>query len=60
MHEAREILWAVASADVARPLNPQEERLLSDLLQREWPALDRLPDDEQPEIPGFLIGAPND
>jgi hypothetical protein len=58
MHEARELLWSVASRDLTRPLNPQEERLLSEVLQQEWSAIERWPDDAEPEIPAFLIPSP--
>jgi hypothetical protein len=55
MHEAREILWSVAALDLARGLYPNEERLLSELLQQEWPSVPRWPDDAEPEIPAFLV-----
>jgi hypothetical protein len=58
LHEAREILWAVATRDLARRLYPQEERLLSELLQKQWSALERWPDDVEPEIPSFLMASP--
>jgi hypothetical protein len=55
MHEAREILSSVATTDLARRLRPQEERLLSELLQQEWMRIDRLVIWVTPEIPSFLI-----
>lgn len=55
MHEAREILWTVAARDLARSLHPQEERLLSELIQHEWSSIERWPDDAEPEIPAFLM-----
>jgi hypothetical protein len=57
MHEAREILSSIASQDLARPLHLQEERLLSELLQKEWTGLTRQPDDLRPEIPSFLMAS---
>lgn len=59
-HEAREILWSIAARDLTRRLYPQEERLLSELLQQEWPALERFAGDVEPEIPAFLVASPSD
>lgn len=59
MHEAREILSGVATRDLSRALYPQEERLLSELLQRGWTAVERWPDDAAPEIPSFLVSSNN-
>ncbi len=52
--EARDVLRAVASIDVARRLYAQEERLLGELLQGAWYDLagER---DVAPEIPSFLV-----
>jgi hypothetical protein len=55
MDEAFDVLWVAAARDLERRLNPQEERLLTELLQQAWPALQRWPDDTEPEIPAFLI-----
>src|ERR1051326_8129648 len=41
LHEARDILWSVATTDLRRRLYPQEERLLSELLLQEWPHMER-------------------
>jgi hypothetical protein len=57
MHEAHEVLWSVAARDLARGLSPHEERLLGELLQKEWATITRLPDDAAPEIPDFLISS---
>jgi len=56
MHDARLILWSVASVDLNRRLYPQEERLLSELLQHMWPT--RRVDPAVPEIPSFLVREP--
>jgi hypothetical protein len=53
--EALDVLWVAAARDLERRLNPQEERLLTELLEQAWPALQRWPDDAEPEIPAFLI-----
>src|SRR5262249_45344360 len=55
VNEAWDILWTAAARDLERRLHPQEERLLAELLQQAWPALQRWPDDGEPEIPAFLI-----
>ncbi|HEY9228808.1 MAG TPA: hypothetical protein VIP11_19305 [Gemmatimonadaceae bacterium] len=55
MHEARDILWSVAATDLTRRLYPQEERLLSDLLQKAWPARAAELAQIEPEIPSFLL-----
>lgn len=59
MHDARDVLWSVASVDLTRGLYPQEERLLSDLLQHMWPTRRADPAvPAVPEIPSFLVRAP--
>ena len=55
MPEAHELLWSVAARDLTRGLHAHEERLLGELLQKEWATITRLPDDAAPEIPDFLI-----
>ncbi|HEY4219610.1 MAG TPA: hypothetical protein VGM67_20900 [Gemmatimonadaceae bacterium] len=56
MHDARETLRAVAAIDVARRLYPQEEQLLSEILQEAWNDPERRMLDIVPEIPSFLRG----
>ncbi len=52
--EARDVLRAIASIDVARRLYAQEERLLGELLQGAWYDLAGQRD-VAPEIPSFLV-----
>lgn len=47
--DARDMLGAIAAAELGRPLYSQEDRLLSELLQQTAPAA-TVP----PEIPSFL------
>jgi hypothetical protein len=51
---ARDILWSVASVDLGRRLYPQEERLLSEMLDFEWLDIMRAAAAFDPEIPEFL------
>lgn len=57
MHDAREILRSVAAIDVSRRLYPQEEQLLSEVLQEAWNDPERRAMDIVPEIPSFLRSA---
>jgi hypothetical protein len=54
MHDARDVLRAVAAIDVSRRLYAQEEQLLSELLQGAWHDLAGRRD-VAPEIPSFLV-----
>jgi len=56
MHDARETLRAIAAIDVSRRLYPQEEQLLSEVLQEAWNDPERRVLDIVPEIPSFLRG----
>jgi hypothetical protein len=56
MHDARETLRSLAAHDVARRLYPQEEQLLSEVLQAAWNDPERRTLDIVPEIPSFLRG----
>jgi hypothetical protein len=53
-HELRERLRLAAVAEMRRELNAQEERLLSDVLQRR-PDAGQPSDRVEPEIPSFLL-----
>lgn len=54
LDDARDVLRSIGSFDLARRLYPQEERLLAELLQTNWPSGQR-PVDITPEIPSFLV-----
>ena len=56
IHDARDVLRTILSTEFERPLFDQEERLLGELLQTEWPTIERRPGRLTPEIPAFLIG----
>jgi hypothetical protein len=58
MHDARETLRAYAAIDLSRRMYPQEEQLLSEVLQEAWQADAREMPDIVPEIPSFLRSTP--
>ncbi|MDB4875983.1 MAG: hypothetical protein JWM41_2429 [Gemmatimonadetes bacterium] len=58
MHDARETLRSFAAIDLSRRLYPQEEQLLSEVLQEAWNDEMRQMPDIVPEIPSFLRSTP--
>lgn len=54
MDDARDLLGSVASFDLARRLYPQEERLLTELLQTNWPTGGSASDAAAPATPSFI------
>jgi hypothetical protein len=54
-HEAHDLLRSAATMELGRPLYPQEERLLAELVQTDWPVIARRRAGITPEIPSFLL-----